>query len=64
MTQPEPEKKRWVRYPDPGQFRGEGPWYDYDEFAKKLKQVGKEEYWEWLIATSFLPTKIQEFKPE
>ena len=52
---------RWIKIPAPGQFRGEGEWFDYDERTSSWTQEQKDEHWNHM--KMLLPTKIQEEKP-
>lgn len=45
---------RWVKYPNPGQFRGDGDWIPF---------TGTEDEWEYLLTTNYLPVKDQDEKP-
>lgn len=57
-------KKRMVKVPGPGQFRGEGEWQDFEAqypMSHFLTAEQREERmnidWEMLQNTQFLPTK-------
>jgi len=54
--------KRWIKYPAPGQFRGEGAWVKLEEI--QVTNCTHDEYWEWLVSTDYLPTKEQDEKPQ
>jgi hypothetical protein len=48
---------RWIKLPGPGEFRGEGEWFNFDELAPKGWS------WEELQSTKYLPTVEQDTKP-
>lgn len=51
------EHQKWIKVPDPGEFRGEGEW-------KRIAEAGcSESDWEWNRQTGYLPTHEGE-KPD
>lgn len=56
--------KRWVKMPDPGEFRGEGTWIEWTpEAAARLAPTGERAVWDWLTDTGYLPTHLGEAPP-
>ncbi len=51
--------KRWIKRPSPGQFRGDGEWYEVDE-----RNPGHVNDYEYCKETGYLPTAEQEERPE
>lgn len=47
--------KRWIKFPQPRQFRGEGKWEEVTPDT--------EEYYEYCKATGYLPTVEQDEVP-
>jgi hypothetical protein len=47
---------RWVRYPGPGQFRGEGKWYPEDNFSPGTVDS--------YIRSQYLPVMESDEKPD
>lgn len=60
--------KRWIKFPGPGQVRGEGEWREVDPKARYPEEdVGRlspNEYWEWCRESGYLPTAEQDEVPE
>lgn len=55
---------RWIKWPGPGQFRGEGEWNDLDgTFGKHMSEKERDEFWERLNASGYVPFREQEEKP-
>ena len=46
--------KRWVRQPEPGQFRGEGEWVPF---------IGSDAAWRDLVTSRFVPTHEGDLSP-
>jgi hypothetical protein len=49
--------KKWIKFPKPGQFRGEGEWTDIEWTTWTLDD------WEHNKLSNYLPWKEQEEKP-
>ncbi len=49
---------KWIKVPGPGEFRGEGQWFEIDE-----KKRGQLEEWEHCRKTGYLPVREQDEKP-
>lgn len=51
------EHQKWIKVPDPGEFRGEGKW-------RRTKDIGCSVMdWNWIRDTGYLPTHEGE-KPD
>lgn len=51
------EHQKWIKVPDPGEFRGEGKW-------RRTKDIGCSVMdWNWIRDTGWLPTHEGE-KPD
>ena len=57
---------RWLKVPAPGQLRGEGEWINFDERMTKdgASEKEREVSWAFYRDSKYLPTKIQDEKPE
>ena len=55
--------KRWIKHPNPGQFRGDGDWHDFDETTVNLPHEDREKTWEYFTATGYLPVQVGADKP-
>ena len=53
---------RWIKFPKPGEFRGEGTWESYDDFVIKSKFTPEaaQIIWDELQVTKYLPTKEED----
>jgi len=47
--------KRWIKWPGPGQMRGDGDWIEFD---------GSEEDWEWFSTHDYVPIHVGDKAPE
>ncbi len=58
--------KRWIKVPGPGEFRGEGKWFEFDKFKdiQELSETDREHTWKYYTSTGFLPVQVCEEKPE
>lgn len=50
--------KKWIKIPDPGQFRGDGRWTEVGQDNVSLDD------WEFCRSTGYLPTAESETKPD
>ncbi len=50
--------KRWVKYPGPGEFRGEGEWMPVESI--NFLDTTVDEGWQYLKETNYLPTYVGE----
>lgn len=49
--------KKWVRYPGPGQYRGDGEW-------RTIEDIGMTELeWAELVENCYLPTHLGDTPP-
>ncbi len=51
---------RWLKWPGPGEFRGEGEWKKIPEPEDDPEQF---KYWAWCKETGYLPVREQDDEP-
>ena len=49
---------KWIKIPEPGQFRGAGKWVSIQEIGMSTQQ------WEYYFLTGFLPAIESEERPQ
>ena len=47
---------RWIKLPSPGQFRGEGEWYNMD--INPTPEKVTDDYFDYCRNTGYLPTYV------
>ncbi len=52
------KQRRWVKVPEPGQFRSEGDWTPFEDTG------WPDDDWEWIVATGYMPTAVSPEKPQ
>ena len=50
-------KKKWIKVPGPGEFRGEGKWMLLEDTKYTIFD------WDYCVNNNYLPTAEQEEKP-